>query len=266
VESDLLLAAILKQSREFLLAHGRDDVLPRHARKFQHLLRERRRGVPLPYLTGEKEFFGRTFIVTPAVMIPRPETEALAEEALRRVRAMDLSRPIVADIGTGSGVLAVTIAVETHRTRVVAVDRSGAALNVARRNARHHHALRRITFLESDLLQEIPEELTPHIIVANLPYVSSEHLKHAGDHPDTRGLAFEPQRALDGGPDGLYVIRRFFAQFRRFPHIRSSFHHLILEHSPTERHRILELAGSALPELAPHEIAPFATCWTRTHP
>ena len=293
LDAELLLSHLTKQPREFVLAHGERTVSERLTEKFHGLLRERRRGTPLAYLTGTQEFFGRPFLVTPAVMIPRPETETVAEEAIRLLHdvghgagAMGHGRrasprgprvkkpwpmpqapcPIVADIGTGSGALAVTIALEIPTARVVAVDRSRPALTVARRNARRLRVLRRVTFFESDLLQEIPSELSPELIVANLPYITSDHLKHAGEHPDTRGLLFEPPRALDGGPDGLYLIRRFFAQFRRFPRIRQSLHDLLLEHSPNQRRRILELAHDALPEFQPHTLSPFVTRWTRRTP
>ncbi len=264
LDSELLLACVLASPREALVAHDENRVSPRAQNRYRRLLAERRRGVPLPYLMGTKEFFGRPFVVTPAVLVPRPETEAVAVEALRLLHTPSSSRhPVVADIGTGSGVLAVTITRERPSVRLVAVDRSAPALAVARRNARKHRVLKRIVFLESDLLQKIPDDLTPDIIVANLPYIPSDHLRHAGAHPDTRGLLFEPFRALDGGPDGLYVLRRFFAQLKRMAHIRDHVQHLILEHSTPQRRRILEIAHDALPEFQPYIVSPFVTRWTR---
>lgn len=284
LDAELLLAHMLKRPREAILAH-RDEALPAAAaRIFTSLIRRRAEGVPLPYLTGHKEFYGRTFAVTPAVMVPRPESEAIVEEALRLLDAVPrhptprTRHPIIADIGTGSGVLAVSIAAEAARVHIVVTDKSAAALLVARRNARKHKMARRMTFIESDLLTEIPLELAPHIIVANLPYIPSDELQRAGDAPDTRGLTFEPQRALDGGPDGLFVVRRFFAQLKRLGSEQSHFgprasrdesavgsrlQHIVLEHSPGQRRQTLETAYRALPVFTPRAVTPFVSCWTR---
>ena len=267
LDAELLLASVLKQPRTYVLAHRADPLPARATRNFTSLVRRRAEGIPLPYLTRTKEFYGRTFVVTPAVLIPRPETEAVAEEALRILGTTSELRTVVADIGTGSGVLAVTIAADAPRARVVAADFSAAALEIARRNARRHKVARRITFIESDLLTEIPPELAPHLMVANLPYVPTDELKHANEKPETRGLTFEPQRALDGGPDGLHVIRRFFAQILRLNTQRSPLltrlQALVLEHSPPQRRAVTELAHKALPALRPREAAPMVTTWTR---
>ncbi len=270
LDAEILLAHVLRKPRAFLTAHRRRTLDPKAARAFSSFVRRRAEGIPLPYLTGEQEFFGRPFAVTPAVLIPRPESETIVEEVLRLLgerdgtatRSAEERRPILADIGTGSGVLAVTIATEAHAVRVVATDASAAALAVARRNVRRHRVLSRLICLESDLLSEIPSELAPRVIVANLPYVPSTELRRAGSAPDTRGLAFEPQKALDGGPDGLFVIRRFFAQLKR-SQLKDTLHHLVLEHSPNQRRRILERAHDTLPNFKPHEVSPFVTSWTK---
>lgn len=274
LDAELLLTHVLRQPREHLLAHRHDPLDARTTRTFTSLVRRRAEGVPLPYLTGEQEFLGRRFIVTPAVMVPRPESEAIVTEALRLLDEVP-TKPqaptplplIAADIGTGSGVLAVSLAAEAPRVRTVATDRSPAALVVARRNARTHRVLRRVTLVESDLLTEIPPELAPTMIVANLPYVPSDDLTRAGDSLDTRGLLWEPRRALDGGPDGLFVIRRLLAQLAKLrtlnAELRTHVQYLILEHSPLQRRRILELAYGTLPTFRPHEVSPFVTSWSR---
>lgn len=270
LDAELLLAHVLKRTRAELLAHREDDITLQTARAFTSLVRRRTEGIPLPYLTGRVEFYGRLFAVTPAVLIPRPETEAVIEEALRLLDSTAEFHSTVADIGTGSGILAVTIAAEAPRARVAATDRSPAALAIARRNARRHKVANRITFIESDLLTEIPADLAPQLIVANLPYVPSEELKHAAETPDTAGLAFEPQEALDGGPDGLFVIRRFFAQLKRLRTPSSTrrpsangLQHVVLEHSPAQRQRILELVHDALPTFQPRAVSSFVTSWTK---
>lgn len=269
LDAELLLASVLKQPRTSVLAHRTDLAPAKTLRRFTNLVRRRTEGVPLPYLTGEKEFYGRPFFVSPAVLIPRPETEDIVEEVLSILgeRGMASGAWTIADIGTGSGVLAVTLAANAARVRLVATDSSASALSVARRNARRHKVFRRITFIESDLLTEIPSELAPHLIVANLPYVPSAELQGAGDQQETRGLTFEPQRALDGGPDGLHVIRRFFAQLRRLADTRhpipDTLRHLILEHSPRQRREIVELAQRTLTGFRPREVSPYTTSWRK---
>lgn len=298
LDAELLLGHVVKQPREYVLAHREALISAFQQRAFTSLVHRRAEGVPLPYLTGRVEFYGREFVVTPAVMVPRPESEAATEEAVRLlgevssfVRHPDLEpvegegsrrdssspsapqndrsgrSPIVADIGTGSGVLAVSIAAEVPRARVVTTDKSAAALVVARRNARKRKVARRMTFIESDLLTEIPPELAPTMIVANLPYVPMDDLKRAGNTLETRGLLWEPRKALDGGPDGLFVIRRFFAQLKRPSTLNTELltclNYLVLEHAPAQRRRILELAHDALPDFAPHEVTPFVTSWTK---
>lgn len=284
LDAELLLASVLKQPREYLLAHGNNALTLREKRAFTSLVRRRAEGVPLAYLTRRKEFYGRVFAMTPAVMVPRPESEAIIDETIRllgetretreerretrnRMRlspsASLISHPVVADIGTGSGVLAISIAADVPRARGVAADISEAALAVARGNARRHRVSSRITFIKSDLLTEIPRELTPALLVANLPYVPHGDLQRAPTRPETGGLAFEPPRALDGGPDGLFVIRRFFAQLRRRAEFQKTLRALILEHHPDQRRRILELAQGVLPGFAPRAVTPFVTSWER---
>lgn len=301
LDAEMLLGHVLKRPRSHLIAHREESVPGKTLRAYTSFVRRRAAGIPLPYLTGTTEFYGRPFIVTPAVMVPRPESEAIVDEVLHLLDTAyherhpdegsrrDSSSPelalersegapqndrrglIVADIGTGSGVLAVTIAAEAARVRVVATDKSSSALVIARRNARRHKVANRMTFIESDLLTEIPPELAPSIIVANLPYVPSDDLKHptsprlrraGADFLETRGLKWEPKVALDGGPDGLFVIRRFFAQLKRGK-LKDQLHHLILEHGPTQHRRILELVHDALPTFRPHEVTPFVTRWTQ---
>ncbi len=295
LDAEVLLAHVLKQPREYILAHREAAVSAPQQRSFTSLIRRRAEGVPLPYLTGHIEFYGREFIITPTVMVPRPESEAVVAEAIRLFwetsplhPTPDTLHPIVSDIGTGSGILAVSIAAEVPRARVVATDKSAAALVVARRNARKHKVAKRMTFIESDLLTEIPPELAPTMIVANLPYVPTDELKNAGGRLETRGLLWEPRKALDGGPDGLFLYRRFFRQLAAHmprpqglrggnPWGRSltrpqgprvgdpwgrPLRNLVLEHSPAHRRPLLELAHDALPEFRPHDVTPFVTSWS----
>lgn len=209
LDSEIMLSELIKKPREYLLAHNDETITPAQKRKYHQWLIQRRKGVPVAYILGNKYFLNNKFSIDKYVLIPRPETEALVEECIKIVKTSS-SPSIVADIGTGSGVIAISIAKAVPGIKIVATDKSSTALKVASRNAKKHHVAKRVTFFASDLLNEIPQELLPTIIVANLPYVTSDELKHAAEKSYTLGLTFEPQGALDGGPDGLAVFRRFF--------------------------------------------------------
>jgi release factor glutamine methyltransferase len=158
-------------------------------------------GEPLQYLLGSWDFFGRAFRTDQRALIPRPETEILVEIALKVIRAQPSSRNRLLDIGTGSGVLAITLALECPNLSVVGSDVSPLALNLARENAEGHRLNRRIEWIESDLLQSVTG--TFDVLVANLPYIPTAELAKLA--PEVRR---DPQLALDGGSDGLAVIRR----------------------------------------------------------
>ncbi|MFI5177239.1 MAG: peptide chain release factor N(5)-glutamine methyltransferase [Vicinamibacterales bacterium] len=165
----------------------------------------RARGEPVAYITGEREFFGRAFRVTPDVLIPRPETELVVEDALARLEssgtgAADRARPVIVDVGTGSGCLAVTLALERPAARVVATDISDAALDVARDNARRLGA-ERIEFRPGSLLAGVGTPVD--LIVSNPPYVATAD--RASLPVDV--VSYEPASALFGGDDGLDVMR-----------------------------------------------------------
>ncbi|HEX2172591.1 MAG TPA: peptide chain release factor N(5)-glutamine methyltransferase, partial [Dehalococcoidia bacterium] len=171
--------------------------------RFADLIARYRAGEPAAYLVGRREFFGLDLLVTPAVLIPRPETELLVERALDLLNSERAAGrwPRVADVGTGSGAIAIALATSLPDLEVWAVDLSEAALAVARENARRHGVADRIRFLEGDLVAALPEPVD--IILANLPYVPSPDGRIAAE---TAG--WEPDLALDGGPDGLSVIGR----------------------------------------------------------
>jgi len=168
---------------------------------FARTIERRARREPVAYILGTREFYSRTFLVTPEVLVPRPETELVVEEALAAIRQPpSQARPLVVDVGTGSGCLAITIALEAHDARVIATDTSAAAINVARQNATRLDAAH-ITFMERDLLDGLTER--PNVIVSNPPYVPEGD--RASLEPEVR--EFEPAAALFAGPDGLDVIR-----------------------------------------------------------
>jgi len=194
-EARALLAHRLRVARERLIAHPDDEVGTGDAAGFAELARRRAEGEPLAYLLGEKEFYGRTFRVTPDVLVPRPETELLVELALQRMRT--LHRPRVLDLGTGSGCIAVTLALECSSAEVTATDASTAALAVAHDNARRLDA--RVGFRTGDWYGALAPHSVFDVIVANPPYVA------AGD-PHLDALRFEPAQALTDGRDGLSCL------------------------------------------------------------
>lgn len=168
-------------------------------------VRRRVEGEPLQYLLGSWDFFGRAFRTDPRALIPRPETEILVEIVLKVIRVELGSRTRLLDVGTGSGVLAITFALECPNLQIVGSDVSPLALNLARENAERQGLNRRIEWVESDLLSSVSGPFD--FLVANLPYIpTTELLKLA---PEVKR---DPQLALDGGPDGLVVIRRLLLE------------------------------------------------------
>jgi len=200
MEAEVLLAYVLGTSRAVLIAHPERPLTPAQLDRYQALVRRRAVDYPLPYLTGRLEFYGLEFEVTPEVLIPRPETETLVELALAR-------RPRSAvDVGTGSGCIAVSLAVHLPEATIYATEISPAALAVARRNAERHGVAERVRLLAGDLLSPCPGPVD--LIVSNPPYVSTG--EWASLPASVRD--YEPSLALDGGPDGLDVVRRLLAQ------------------------------------------------------
>ncbi len=201
-EAALLLAHVLGQSREWVLAHPEAELTPEQSGRFAKLIEQAGRGTPLPYLLGQWEFFGLNFKITPDVLIPRPETELLVEKALGKTQKPKSQNPKIADAGTGSGIIAVTLAVKLPHASIIATDVSAAALEVARTNAVAHGVAERVKFVHGDLLAGVGKV---NLICANLPYIPTAEL-------ETLPVAkHEPTLALDGGPDGLRVIERLLA-------------------------------------------------------
>jgi release factor glutamine methyltransferase len=202
-EAERLLASVLLVDRPAILAHPEWLLTPTQADKFVDAIQRRASGSPLPYIIGHVAFYGAEFSVTPAVLIPRPETELLVELALARIQARG---PIhVIDIGTGSGCIAVTLAREAPRSHVWATDVSTAALRIARENAARHGVAKRLTWVQADLLAPFTGPLD--LIVSNPPYIGD------AEWPDLpRSVQMEPQIALTSGPDGLDTIGRLLLQ------------------------------------------------------
>lgn len=201
LDAQVLLADILDRSRTWVLAHPEASLSPEQSRRFQAALRRLMAGEPLPYVIGHWEFYGLDLRLTPAVLIPRPETELLVEHALGRLGP---EPALIADVGTGSGCIAVALAVHRPQIRVVATDCSAAALAVARHNARRHGVADRFWPVQTDLLRGLRGPF--HLIVANLPYIPTATWQHLAV------ARHEPRLALDGGADGLRLIARLLRQ------------------------------------------------------
>jgi len=210
LESQLLLAHALRCKKVDLLV--RYDEVPRDDQRaaFRELFKRRLEGFPVAYLVGSREFYLLEFEVTPAVLVPRPETETLVAEALERLKSR--TTPMVLDLCTGSGCIAISIAHQKTDARVTATDVSPDALDVAKRNARRHGVEPRMHFRQGDLFAALPAGSLFDAIVSNPPYVTPGELATLA--PDVR--EHEPRLALDGGPDGLAFYRRIAAEAEKY--------------------------------------------------
>lgn len=238
LDAEVLLADLLGLSRVGLYLNFDRPLQPEELAGFRERVRRRASREPVAYIIGRKEFYSLDLEVGPSVLIPRPETELLVDEALRLAndRWPETTELRVADIGTGSGAVAVALASALNRAVVWAVDVSDTALEVARRNAARCGCAERIHFLRSDLFSLLPvQERGYHLITANLPYVP--RAAFADMSPDVR--EFEPHLALDGGEDGLDLIRRAVAEAR--PRLESE-GALLLEIWPDQAPLIRQLA------------------------
>ncbi len=200
LDAQVLLADVLDKPRTWLAAHPETHLTQAQLATAKTALSRLETGEPLPYVLGHWEFFGLALEITPDALIPRPETELMVECAIKRLNAAPERRSI-ADVGTGSGCISIAIAKNILDAKVVATDISRPALEVAHRNARRHNVAKRIDFIQCDLLPPHPD---PHfdLICANLPYISTDTLRELSVYER------EPTLALDGGGDGLDIVRR----------------------------------------------------------
>lgn len=208
LDAELLLAHALDSNRAAILSRPEQRLTPKQLTRYRDLVARRGSREPLAYIVGYREFFGLDFVVDRRVLIPRPETELLVERALdiaRRKVAMSPTPLRIADVGAGSGAIAVALAVHLPRAHVYALDQSAGALEVVAENARRHHVAGRVQCLHSDLLSALPGPVD--LLTANLPYVTSGEWQCLA--PEIRH--HEPRSALDGGPDGLATIDRLLA-------------------------------------------------------
>lgn len=209
LDAQVLLSHVLDVERTTLYTYPERLLTAQQEQQFSQLIERRKLGEPIAYLTGHKEFFGLDFLVDRRVLIPRPETELLVEAALSiiRERLAGARVPVVADIGTGSGIIPITLAVQEPRLPYLyASDISSDALAVARLNCQRHAVEQRVRLLQGDLLAPLPEPID--LLTANLPYVGTDEMEVLT--PEVH--AYEPHLALFSGYQGLDAMRRFFTE------------------------------------------------------
>ena len=205
LDAEVLLSHVLGTARIYLYVHFDEPLEAAELAQYREYIRQRVARQPVAYIIGQREFMGLTFKVTPAVLVPQPDTEVLVQAALDRLQATPTAR--VADIGTGSGAIVLSLLYYMKQLRAAAVDISPAALKVAAANAAALGVVDRATFYEGDLLAPLAGE-TFTAIVSNPPYIPTADI--AGLAPEVRSA--EPMGALDGGADGLAFYRRLVAE------------------------------------------------------
>jgi len=217
LDSDILLSHVIKKPREFLYSHPEKKLTPTQVAKFRKLLSRRSKGEPVAYLTGHKEFYGLDFYVDKNVLVPRPETELLVDEAAEELRIRDqesgFKKTAVIDIGTGSGNIIISLAKKLKNCSIkyFAVDISQKALNVAKKNAIKHKISGRIKFLHGSLLKPFLNKKLEIgnwklVILANLPYLSQKQ------YQQSPSIKFEPKTALVAAENGLALYKKLFQQ------------------------------------------------------
>ncbi len=208
----VLLVFIIKKPKEYLFTYPEKTLTKKQWLNFKSLTARRARHEPIAYLTNHKEFYGLNFYINPSVLIPRPETELLVDEALNY--AKQFQPKIIIDLGTGSGCLAIALAKNLPETKFLALDSSKFALRIAQKNSKRQRVLPQITFLTGNLLKPLFKkrfDLSNSLLVANLPYLITKEWQNA--QPEVK--KYEPRQALDGGPDGLKYYQELFKELVR---------------------------------------------------
>ena len=206
LEAEVMVMNVMRMPRQDLFARQEDEATTQHERDIDEILERRRAREPLAYILGYREFYGINLLVNSDVLIPRPETETMVEHALfMSLMGMESSQLVIADVGTGTGAIAINLAIHLPAARIYAVDLTDPVLNVANYNIRSHNVADRVTLRQGDLLEPVPEPVD--LVVANLPYIPTERIPTL--QPEVQ---WEPRIALDGGADGLDPARRLLFQ------------------------------------------------------
>ena len=239
LDAQVLLAHVLKQSRSWLFAHHEFELSNEDCRRYADMITRRRRREPVAYLLGRKEFYGLEFAVDQRVLIPRPETELLVDLVLAQISDRRGRPVVVADVGTGSGAIAITVAVHAPEAKVYGIDISQDALDVAEENRKRLTPEAGPLLLEGDLLDPLPEPAD--VIVANLPYIADE--EYSGLQSDVRD--YEPRVALKAGVEGLDLIERLLEQLPTKVQPRGA---VLLEISPRQGEIVQKMAQELRPK------------------
>ncbi len=243
LEAEILLAWVLKKPRSFVLSHGEHVLTTSQATQYQKAIKQRIKYYPLAYITGHKEFYGLDFLVTPDVLIPRPESELMVENALKIIKRSKEKTSLI-DIGTGSGCLLITVLKQLRKNSSIqslGFDISTTALQVAKKNAKRHSIEKNI-FIKSNLLEVLLKktllikDCQRIIILANLPYVTRKEIQKE------ISIHYEPKLALDGGKKGLELYKKLSQQI-------------------TKLHNQLMVPITIICEINPHQKANFAKIW-----
>lgn len=229
LDAEILLAHVLKKPRSFLYSHADEKIATNYVQQFNQLINRRKDGEPIAYIIGEQDFWNVKLKVDQNTLIPRPETETLVEKCL--AYCAEKENLTVLDLGTGSGAIAIALAKEKPSWRIIAIDISSNALNIAKENARLNH-VENVEFYLSDWCGVLPVHQAD-VIISNPPYVNDDdELICQGD------VRFEPRIALQSGKDGLRDIRQIIHQAKSIL-VKGGF--LLLEHGYTQQQQILDL-------------------------
>ena len=241
LEAEVMVMDVMRMLRQAIFAEQESQVSPQQEEQLAAIVARRLTREPLAYILNYREFYGVNLLVNQDVLIPRPETETMVEHALfMALMGMESRELVIADVGTGTGAIAVNLAIHLPAARIYASDAYDATLDVAAYNVRVHNVADRVTLLKGDLLEPLPEPVD--VIVANLPYLPTERIPTL--QPEVQ---WEPTAALDGGPDGLDHIRRLITQASAGDRLKP--HGVILlEMDPEQMAESQSLAATAFPE------------------